>query len=163
MKAAAALLVGVLVALVALPAGSQDGAVVVRPKVLVHTDAPPPGPPPEELQSFGATLVVNFRVEEAGKKVLGIELKCATPEYRVKLVKDTGEHERRLQIEGVIQMLRDRQILIVFDTELASGGQGLAGIVALKGSAIMREGVEEVLLKTDETSLHASFAFEAED
>jgi hypothetical protein len=162
MKAAAALAACALVVLAALPAGPQDGPRVVRPNVLVHTEVPPPGPPPEELQPFGATLVVNFWVEEAGKKVLGVELKCATPEYAVKLAKDTGEHGRRLEVKGVIQMLRDREILLVFDSELASGGQGLGDVIAVRGSAIMREGVEQVLLKTDETSLHASFTFEVE-
>jgi hypothetical protein len=33
----------------------------------------------------------------------------------------------------------------------------------ITGSAILREGVEEVLLKTADTSLHAAFAFDIED
>ena len=33
----------------------------------------------------------------------------------------------------------------------------------LTGSAILREGVEKVLLKTGDTSLHATFAFDVED
>jgi len=162
MKLVAGILACLLVALIVMPAGSQEGPVVVRPKVLVRAAVPLRDVPREELQSFGVTLVVNFWVEEEGKKVLGVELKCATPEYRAKLAKDTGEHERHLEIKGVIQMLRDREILVVFDTELASGGQGLASVIELKGSAIMREGEEKVLLKTDETSLHATFAFEVE-
>ncbi len=163
MRAAAGVLALLLVAAVAVPAGSQDGAIVVRPKVLVRTDVPPPGPPPQEPQSFGVTLVVKFWVEEAGKETLAVELRCATPEYHVKLAKDTGDLEHRLEVGGVIQMLRDREILLLFEADLGSAGQKLANTVETTGSAILREGVEKILLKTADTSLHVTFAFDVAD
>ncbi len=161
MKALGGILVLVIVVAIAAPAGSQQGAVVVRPKVLVRTDVRPPGQPPPELRSFGVTLVLNFWVEEAGEKGLAVELRCATPEYRAVLTRKTGEFSHHLEIEGVIQMLRDREILLLFEAEVGSGGQKLHNIAEIKGSAIMREGEETILLRTDETSLHATFTFEA--
>jgi len=166
MKFAAAVLTFLFVAVAVAPAGSQDGAVIVKPKVLVRTDVPAgphPEPPPEELQSFGVTLVMSFWVEEAGKKTLQVELRCATPEYRANLTKKTGEFHHHLEVEGAIIMMRDREVLLLFETELINTGQGLVNLIELKGSAIMREGEAKVLLKADTTSLHARFAFEAED
>ena len=62
-----------------------------------------------------------------------------------------------------IQMLRDREILLLFEAEVGSGGQQLHNIAEIKGSAILREGEEKILLKTDENSLHATFSFEVEN
>jgi len=163
MKIAAAILSLALIVAVVAPAGTQEGATIVKPKVLVHTDVPlGPAPPPQEVQPFGTTLVVNFWVEEAGKKTLDVELRCATPEYRAALTKKTGEFEHHLEVEGAIVMMRDRQLLLLFEAELGNTGQGRANLIELTGSAIMREGEEKVLLKADTTSLHARFAFEAE-
>ena len=51
-------------------------------------------------------------------------------------------------------LLRDREILLLFDADLGSAGQKLASTVETAGSAILREGVEKVLLKTALSSTH---------
>jgi len=163
MKALAGLTAVLLLVAVALPAGSQDGAVVVRPKVLVHADVPASGEPPDEIQSLGTTLVLSFWVEENDQKGPAIEIRCATPDYRAAVTKRTGKYSRHLEVDGVIVMLRDRQILLLYDAEVGTGDEEIHTVAQIKGSVMMREGVEKVLVKAEETSLHATFAFEPED
>ena len=161
MKLFAGFLVLVLVAAIAVPVGSQEGR-VVRPKVVVHTGTVQPGEPPAELQSFGTTLVLSFWVVEDEKQILKAEIRCATPDYRAALTKQSGDFSVHLEVEGVIQILRDGEILLLYEAQVASGAHTDRILAEIKGSAIMREGKEKVLLKADDSSLHASFAFDAE-
>ncbi len=169
MRIAAVIAACMVVTASAATAGAQSSRVVVKPRVPVHIDTGHREPPPEELRSFGVTLVINFWVEEPGanagepaKKVLAVELRCATPEYGAALAKDTGEFEHRFEIHGVIVLLRDRDILLVFETEIASGGQGRSSAVEIRGSAILHEGEKKLLLSTGDKALYASFAFDVE-
>jgi len=159
MRTVAALLVGALIMAVAIPAGSQGGAVVVKPRVLVRADGRPPEPA-DVPRSFGVNLVVKFWIEESDKETFSVELRCATPKYHVSLTDDSGEFEQRVEISGGIVLLRDRAILLSFDTALGKTGQGLRSAVAFKGSVILREGEDKVLFKTGEMSLHATFTIE---
>ncbi len=163
MKAAAGLAAVLLLIAVALPAGSQDGAVVVRPKVLVHTDVPARGDSPKEIHSLGTTLVLTFWVEENEEKGPVIEIRCATPDYLAAVTKKTGEFSRHLEVDGTIRMLRDRQILLLYNAEVGSGNEEIYTVAQITGSVIMREGVEKVLVEAEETTFHATFTFEPED
>lgn len=162
MKAAALLAVLLLIA-VAQPAGSQGGATVVRPKVLVHADVPLTDQPREEIESLGTTLVLKFWVQENDQKGPTVEIRCATPDYRAAVTKKTGKFSRHLEVDGTIRMLRDRQILLLYDAEVGSGDEEIHTIAQIKGSLIMRDGVEKVLVTAEQTTLHAAFTFEPED
>jgi hypothetical protein len=159
MKAFAAMLALVLILAFAAPVGSQEGP-VVRPRVVVHTGAAQPNEPPPEIQSFGTTLVLSFWIAEGEKQTLKAGIRCATPDYRAALTKQSGDFTVHLEVEGVIQILRDGEILLLYEAQVASGAHTDRTLAEIKGSVIMREGKEKVLLKTDESSLCASFAFD---
>jgi hypothetical protein len=158
MKPLAAVLALALVAAVAAPAGSQQRPVIVRPDVQIHTGTVESAGPPEEMRAFAATLILSFAVQEEDQRGPAIEVRCATPEYRAVVTKKTGDFTRHLRVEGVIQPLRDGRALLLFEAELGGGREQVNTIAEAKGSAILREGVETVLTKSEGTVLKVSYA-----
>ena len=163
MKLLAAILTLALIVAVVAPAGSQQRPVIVRPEVQVHTGIVEPVAPPEEIRAFGTTLILSFAVQEDDQQGPAIEIRCATPEYRAMVTKKTGDFSRHLRVEGIIQPLRNGQILLLFDAEVGGGREQVHTVAEVKGSAILREGVETVLVKSEGTVLKATFAPEPEE
>ncbi len=161
MKAAAGLAAVVLLVAVALPAGSQHGS-GSGPRVIVNADVPAQRDSDDEIRSLGTTLILKFWAVESDQKGPVIEIRCATPDYLAAVTKKTGDFSRHLEVEGTILMLRDRQILLLYNAEVGSGNEQIYTAAQITGSAIMREGVEKVLVEAEETTLHATFAFEPE-
>jgi hypothetical protein len=158
MKPLAAVLALALIAAVVAPAGSQQRPVIVRPEVQIHTSTVEPTEPPQEMRAFATTLVLSFAVEEEDQHGPAIEIRCATPEYRAVVTKQTGDFSRHLRVEGVIQPLRDGQALLLFEAEVGGGREQIHTVAEVKGSAILRESVETVLIKSEGTVLKVSYA-----
>ncbi|MBN1918348.1 MAG: hypothetical protein JW889_10585 [Verrucomicrobia bacterium] len=160
MKPLAAILVCLVLVTLGAPAGSQQRPVIVRPEVPITTGSVPPAVGPE---SFGTTLLLRFWTAKGDAEVLAIELRCATPEFRAVLSRATDEGSDSFHVEGVIQPLRDRQVLIVFESAVASSGKGPDLSFASRGSAILREGAPKALVTAGDLSLNAQVTFDAEE
>jgi hypothetical protein len=161
MKALAAILVCVFLTTVCLPVGSQEKPVIVQPKVQIHTGVVEPVEPAGP-QSFGATLLLRFWIAKGDAELLAIELRCATPEFRAALTRTTEEGTDSFQIEGALELLRDREVLVMFDSTVSSAGKGPDRSFSAKGSVMLREGVPKALVTVGDLSLNARFAFDVE-
>ena len=163
MKALAAILACLFLATICPPAGTQEEPAVVQPRVHVHTgvvEAVEPAPGPE---SFGTTLLLRFWIAKGDTELLAIELRCAAPEFRAMLTRTTEEGANSFHVEGVVQLLRDREVLILFDAAVNAKGKGPDESFQAKGSVILREGVQKALVTAGELSLNARFSFDADE
>jgi len=163
MKALAATLACLFLVTICAPAGSQERPVIVQPKVHVHTGVVESVEPAAGPEAFGTTLLLRFWTAKGDAEVLAIQVRCATPEFSAFVSRTSDEGADHLQIEGTVHLLRDGQILVLFDARVSSRAKGPDQGFQAKGSVTLRQGVPKALVSTGDLSLNARFTFDAEE
>jgi hypothetical protein len=163
MKALTTTILCLLLVALTLPAGSQQGPQIVRPRVQVHTGVVQPVEAPPGIEPFGTTLLLRFWTTRGDKENLAIELRCAAPPFRAALSRAALDEANLLEIEGEIQLLRDGEILLLFDAKVGAQEKGPDQAFEAAGSVMLREGAARVLVSTGDTALHARFTLDVEE